>query len=90
MTLDTYTKTVLTVIMICLTVLTLQSIGVFPTVTAASTTRNKSYGLVPLNPDGSITVRLNTTVIDVNIKQIGDKPYTSWSYGSPIPVKVKE
>lgn len=67
MTTDKYTKTVLTVIAACLTVLTLQSVDIIPKTYAGegktvinSVDTNKNYGLVPLNEDGSINVNVRS------------------------------
>ncbi|MGQ3088974.1 hypothetical protein, partial [Flavobacterium sp.] len=67
MTTDKYTKTVLTVIAACLTVLTLQSVDIIPKTYAndsilklPSVDPNKNYGLVPLNKDGSIDVNVRS------------------------------
>lgn len=70
---DKYTKIVLTIIAICLINLSLRDVSIFPQAHAGSPNNSPSpnYGLVPLNEDGSITVRLsNTDEIDVNIKGI--------------------
>jgi hypothetical protein len=68
MTTDKYTKSVLTVIAVCLTVLTLQSVEIIPKSYAGETTgaspafepAGKNYGLVPLNEDGSINVTIKS------------------------------
>ena len=68
---DTYTKTLLTVIAICLTIITVRDLEIIPKAHANTTTNLAGYTMVPLNKDGSITVRLsNTDIIDVNIKEI--------------------
>ncbi|MDH5397353.1 MAG: hypothetical protein OEX02_04360 [Cyclobacteriaceae bacterium] len=57
---DQYTKTLLTIIAICLVVLTLSQLDIFPRAYADEKVENEVvYGLVPLNADGSITVRIN-------------------------------
>lgn len=68
MTTDKYTKTVLTVIAVCLTVITLQSIDIIPKTYAGegmpklnSIDANTNYGLVPLNEDGSINVNIKSS-----------------------------
>jgi len=54
------TNTLLGVIAINLTFLTLLQLNLFPTAYANSTSPvNANYGLVPLNPDGSISVKLS-------------------------------
>ncbi|WP_299208885.1 hypothetical protein [uncultured Dokdonia sp.] len=73
---DRYTKSVLTVIAIALSVIALKDVAIFPEAHASSNrvktpNTNSNYGLVPVNEDGSITVRLSTTEqLDVNIKNI--------------------
>lgn len=71
---DKFTKVVLTIIAICLINLSLGGIRPFPQAYAGSSTNTApdgTYGLVPLNKDGSITVRLSTLEeVDVNIKNI--------------------
>ena len=94
---DLYTKSVLTIIAVCLTVLTLQSIEIIPKSYAAGnkkaaiTTTPKNYGLVPVNEDGSIDVtitRISTTdELDVNIDEIGGG---FLSHNGPIPVTIKQ
>lgn len=70
---DNYTKGVLTVIAICLLILTINQLNLFPEAYAGEYTRNSiipgaNYGLVPLNYDGSISVTLSSyNEIDVNI-----------------------
>ena len=69
---DKYTKILLTVIAICLINLSFKGVSLFPKAYAGSPeTKEIQYGLVPLNEDGSITVRLsNHEEIDVNIRGI--------------------
>lgn len=73
---DRYTKVVLTIIAICLINLSLGGVSPFQKAYAGSPDRSMSvpdgtYGLVPLNEDGSITVRLSPMdEIDVNITDI--------------------
>ena len=73
---DRYTKSVLTVIAIALSLIALKDVDIFPKAHATSDSvntpyTNANYGLVPLNEDGSITVRLSTAEqLDVNIKNI--------------------
>ena len=57
MKVDLYTKTVLTVIAVCLVVLTLHQVSVVPRAYAVPATANSGYDLKP-NYDGSINVRL--------------------------------
>jgi hypothetical protein len=78
---DFYTKTVLTIIAFCLSILTLQNIDLIPKTYASEPTRNlniepsKNYGLVPINKDGSIDVNIKSTSseMDVNISDISTR-----------------
>lgn len=71
MTNDIYTKTILTVIAICLTIIVIKDLEVIPKAYANEVSNPNSYKLVPVNEDGSITVKLiNSDEIDVNIKNI--------------------
>jgi hypothetical protein len=64
-----YLNGVLTVIAVCLVILTLSVIGVFPKANAATTTKSIN---VPVNPDGSINVRLgNQSEMRVDIVRVG-------------------
>jgi hypothetical protein len=87
---DFYLKAVLTVIALCLLTLTLDSLGLFPRAVASapagSPTAGVQYGLIPLNPDGSITVRLANNVMDVNIKQVDGR--TLFSNAVPIDIRA--
>ena len=58
---DRYLKIVLTVIAVCLVLLTAQQLQLIPAVQAngAWGAANANFGLVPLNEDGSITVKLS-------------------------------
>lgn len=74
---DRFTKIVLTVIAVNLTILTVRNLDLIPKAYANERTNNLeltpnvNYGLVPLNEDGSINVRLNSSgEIDVNITDI--------------------
>ena len=72
---DLYTKTILTIIAVALSIIVLKNIDIIPKAHATSEpstiTPTSAYGLVPINEDGSITVRLSTTEqLDVNIKNI--------------------
>ena len=88
---DFYTKTILTVIAICLTTLVLKNIDIIPRAYANETKNGidpyTNYGLVPLNPDGSIDVNIksNSEIINVNIEEVG-----GWSTWGKVPVVIKE
>ena len=59
------------IIAINLTLITLIQLNIWPS-TANATDLYANYGLVPLNEDGSINVRLSASdVIDVNIDEVG-------------------
>lgn len=82
---DFYLKAVLTVIALCLVVLTFDSLGFFPRAVASGPAVATQYGMVPLNADGSITVRLANDVMDVNIKQVDGRSL----FSNSIPVDVR-
>ncbi|MFC4817152.1 MULTISPECIES: hypothetical protein [unclassified Flavobacterium] len=75
---DLYTKTVLSIIAVCLTILTLQSIDIIPKSYASeghknlSIVPNRNYGLVPLNENGTIDVNITSSSaeLDVNLRRI--------------------
>lgn len=72
---DLYTKGILTVIAIALSIIVLKDISIIPEAHASSNANvpsmNSNYGLIPVNEDGSINVRLvSTEQLDVNIKNI--------------------
>jgi hypothetical protein len=80
---DTYTKFVLTVIAICLSIIVLKDVGIFPGAYANPSERefeqSSNYGLVPLNEDGSINVRINSgNVIDVRLRGIDEASHLRW------------
>lgn len=87
---DFYTKLVLTIIALCLTILTLQNIEIIPKAYASGPNNtmipSKNYAQVPLNADGSIDVNIksiNTSdELDVNIDEVGGS-----SVYRSIPVK---
>lgn len=71
---DIFTKLALTVIAVNLTIMTVKDLSFVPTVEATGPNSvsglapNGQYGLVPLNEDGTITVKLKPNdEIDVNI-----------------------
>lgn len=72
---DLYTKTVLTVIALCLTVIVFKQLQIIPDAVAGipGSKSPQSYGLVPVNTDGSINVHIkpgtetmNVSIVDVN------------------------
>lgn len=78
MRLDLYTKTVLTVIAICLTINVLKDFDIMPKAYANEPLKkelnlipNKNYGLIPVNADGTIDVNIkSSSTMDVNIESI--------------------
>lgn len=79
---DFYTKFVLTIIAICLTIIVIKDVEFIPKLHAEPQpvkALNGNYGLVPINADGSINVKLvNEEVIDVQIRGIDESPYLRW------------
>ena len=72
---DLYLKTVLTLIAICLVYLCIHNANIIPQAMAnhqpEKLFNTPNYGLVPLNEDGSITVKFaGNAVMDVNISRI--------------------
>jgi len=74
---DTYTKTILTVIAICLTINVIQGLDIIPSVYAANNSvedTNVEYHLVPVTPNQVMDVRIvdiNTyDEMNVNIKSV--------------------
>ena len=102
MKIDTFTKFVLTVIAINLTILTVKNLDLIPKAYANEPTNkvelipNNNYGLVPLNEDGSIDVNIKSfstsSVMDVNIEEVGG--YNTYGElevkikGQPIEVEI--
>lgn len=70
MKIDNYTKGILTVICFCLLVIAAESVGVFPEANASDLSATSRLGYIPINEDGSISVKLigATETIDVNIE----------------------
>ena len=70
---DLYTKVLLTLIAACLVVLVLRPLALVPTAAAAAPAApvgGRTYGLVPVNADGSLTVRLLPNE-PMNVKIVG-------------------
>ena len=100
MKVDFYTKSVLTVIASCLLILVIKDVNIVRKAHASPTKSSSSYGLVPVNEDGSINVRWNDhQSIDVNIANISTSEELNinieeigggyLSNGGPILVKIK-
>ena len=96
MKVDKFTKIVLTVIAVNLTILTVKNLDIMPKAYANEATNNiiatpsMNYGLVPLNENGSIDVNVKSfsseNVMNVNIDEVGG---SSIFYGSAVPVKIE-
>jgi hypothetical protein len=81
-----YLNAVLTVIAVCLVVITMSVSGLIPK--ASANDNNKRYVSVPLNDDGSINVKIDKAdVLDVNIESCDG---TAFNLAEPIEVKIKE
>ncbi len=65
---DLYTKIILTVIAVALLGILFQNVDLVPKA-VASDFNTKPHVIVPINPDGSINVKLNST-LDVNIESV--------------------
>ena len=93
MKLDLYTKSILTVIAICLTINLLKEYEIIPKAYANEPLKNelnllpnKNYGLIPVNADGTIDVNIkSSSTMDVNIEDVD--PY-AFNY-STVPVRIK-
>jgi hypothetical protein len=80
---DLYTKIILTIIAIALTV------NLFKATITPAMADGKKYVTIPVNPDGSINVNINkmNETMDVNIKNV---ERGALYYVSPIPVKITQ
>lgn len=93
MKLDLYTKSILTVIAICLTINLLKEFEIIPKAYANEPLKNelnllpnKNYGLIPVNADGTIDVNIkSSSTMDVNIEDVD--PY-AFNYCT-VPVRIK-
>jgi uncharacterized membrane protein YuzA (DUF378 family) len=73
MRIDKFSKLILSIIAVNLTILSVTELDIFSALQAGEPAQiqNMNYGLVPLNDDGSINVRLSSSEqIDVNITDI--------------------
>jgi hypothetical protein len=76
-----YLNTVLTVIAVCLVLITFAVTGILPSAKAGET--GPRFVSVPVNPDGSVTVKfLQGQTIDVNIDEINGSSVS----GSKLPI----
>lgn len=94
MKLDLYTKSILTIIAICLTINVLKDFDIMPKAYANEPLKNqpnllpnKNYGLIPVNADGTIDVNIkSSTVMDVNIEEVDSYAFNYCT----IPVRIKK
>ena len=92
---DNYLRFILTIIAVALVILVLQNANIISSAKAAVEPA-KSYALVPVNPDGTVSVSLKSVseTMDVNIKQVGGSSvYESLPVlpkGGPVDVNIKE
>jgi hypothetical protein len=90
---DRYTKTILTVIAICLVILVFKGTGIIQSTNAGEPTKsnmnNANYSMIPVNSDGSINVHLisdpNDEPMDVNIVSCSRNAFY---HAEPISVKI--
>lgn len=79
MKVDRYTKFVLSVIAFCLVLLTLNNVDIFPKAYANEVVNyDGNYGLVPMNADGSINVRvtgLDEALDELDVNIVGVETY---------------
>lgn len=102
---DNYTKFILTVIAVCLVVIVAKDVSLVTDAHAGNEVTqlppNPNYGLIPINADGTVTVKLSPNdVMDVNIKGISTRDELDVnideigggyvSMNGPLPVKIKE
>jgi hypothetical protein len=97
------TNVLLGIIAICLLINTLKGIEIFPKAYANNTTNSKysnfTYGMVPINKDGTIDVNIKSSVgtvdvditdistsdeLDVNVEEVG-----GYSTYGKVPVEIK-
>lgn len=103
---DLYTKAVLTVIAICLTINVFKDFDFIPKAYAEKTkptieniSPNKNYGLIPVNADGTINVNVksSSSPMEVSIVDIDtydnlgvELEYTSSNVKVPVIIKENE
>ncbi|MES2447310.1 MAG: hypothetical protein V4546_09020 [Bacteroidota bacterium] len=89
---NNYLKIILTVIAVNLTLITFASLGLIPSANAGNgnelNSSKQQYGVVPINKDGSITVKFSPEeVVDVRLRGIDEASSLRWE---AIKVKVQE
>ena len=109
MLMDKSAKVILAVIAINLTIITLKELNLLPVAYGSDTIEdqnelmnsNTRYGLVPLNEDGSIDVKISSSgTMDVNIVDVSTSsnlsveiddvdPYAFKYCRFPVPVEIK-
>jgi hypothetical protein len=92
---DVYTKTILTIIAVCLLIICLQSGGIVSEARAEKSLPSK-YAVVPVNEDGTINVRIMATHGVQNVVIAGwkesdnDSDYSVKGLSkNPLPVETK-
>jgi hypothetical protein len=79
-----YLNGILTIIAGCLLIITLSIVGLIPSAIAKN--NSPKFMSVPLNPDGSINVKLINNTVDVNIDEINGMGVNS----KPLPVEIEK
>ncbi|MFW5658914.1 MAG: hypothetical protein ACOCZ8_02915 [Bacteroidota bacterium] len=83
---DWYLKGVLTVIAIALTLNVLNDLNLLPTAKASEKPTFVSPNALPVNPDGSITIRMpEGERLDVNVAAVGGNSF----YEQQLPVDIR-
>lgn len=84
---DLYTKTLLTVITVCLTIIVIKQVDIIPGAYADAPKTN--YGLVPLNSDGSVNVKLSPDdIVKVDIYEVDGNSVAH--YNGKLKVEVEQ
>ena len=94
---DLYTKGILTIIAVCLILIVLKDIDIFPKA-YASQPNTPNYGIVPLNEDGTIDVNVKAfdpenvlkvemlDEVNVNIEEVGGRDV----HGGTLKVEIQD
>jgi hypothetical protein len=81
---DLYTKTILTIIALCLAIIALDRSGIITE--AKAELPYSSYGMIPVNPDGSINVKMSSTdVVTVKVEEVDAFAF----FHCTVPVKIQ-